>query len=173
MSFPFIAGPVALTGVLLASLFCVSGCTTTAPKPDVQPDTGITTSASVHKNAVRNVVRYGRYTLVELTPEVAQSDLMAQIIDVTIPLSQGMAETNVGEAMRYVLQRSGYRLCEPSTAFDQLPLPVAHTHLGPIELRDALVVLAGSAWQLQIDEAARQVCFVAVSDKTQKQEEVQ
>jgi type IV pili sensor histidine kinase/response regulator len=130
-------------------------------------------NAPAHKNVVRNVVRYGRYTLVELTPEVAQSDLMAQIIDVTIPLSQGIAETTVGEAMRYALQRSGYRLCEPSTAFNLLSLPVAHTHLGPMALRDAMAVLAGPAWKLQIDEEVRQVCFVTVSGKVQKQEVTQ
>ncbi|ENP1308106.1 pilus assembly protein PilL, partial [Pseudomonas aeruginosa] len=33
------------------------------------------------------VVRYGRYTLVSTQPDAGQRDLMAQIIDVTIPSS--------------------------------------------------------------------------------------
>jgi len=109
------------------------------------------------------VVRYGRYTLVELVPEQGQRDLLAQVIDVTIPLSQGMNEATVGEAIRYVLLRSGYQLRDisSSSTLDKLPLPLAHTHLGPIQLRDALLVLAGPAWELKIDEMTRQIWFVS------------
>lgn len=145
-------------------LLSLSACQSVSPDKSVKIEDDNSQAQAIQ------VVRYGRYTLVELTPEAAQSDLMTQVVDVSIPLSQGMAEISVGEAMRYVLQRSGYRLCEPSTAFDLLPLPVAHAHLGPMQLRDALAVLAGPAWTLQIDDKARQVCFIADSDKAQKQE---
>ena len=55
------------------------------------------------------VARYGRYTLVELTPQAAQHDLLLQVIDVSMPAA---LPATVGEALRYVLLRSGYTLCE-------------------------------------------------------------
>jgi hypothetical protein len=42
-----------------------------------------------------------------------------------------------------------------------LPLPAAHLHLGPMTLRDALLTLAGPAWELHADDRARQICFRA------------
>jgi len=161
--------------VLILSLgLLVSGCVSavkTAPesKTDHQAEAFFSAIAAqplqenidAQKNRDVPVVRYGRYRLVEITPQAAQSDLMTQIVDVTIPLTQGIAEVTVGEAMRYVLQRSGYRLCDTPQDFDNLPLPVAHSRLGPVMLRDALTILAGPAWTLQIDDATRQVCFVS------------
>ena len=50
-------------------------------------------------------MRYGRYTLVSTQPDAGQRDLMAQIIDVTIPSSMN---PSVKDAMQYVMSRSGY-----------------------------------------------------------------
>nr|WP_244589997.1 hypothetical protein [Xenorhabdus budapestensis] len=38
------------------------------------------------------------------------------------------------------------------------PLPSVHTQLGPVRLRTALQVMAGPAWQLEVDEVQRVVC---------------
>lgn len=104
------------------------------------------------------VVRYGRYTLTELVAKPGQLDLMEQVVDITIPPS---LDSTVGDAMRHVLQRSGYRLCEGSQAvmLYALPLPAAHLRLGPMVLRDALLTLAGPAWDMAVDDTSRQVCF--------------
>lgn len=104
------------------------------------------------------VVRYGRYTLVELVPEPAQRDLLQQAVEVSIP---PMPDASVGDAMRHVLLRSGYRLCDTAEAATlyALPLPAAHLRLGPLMLRDALLTLAGPAWELSVDDVTRQVCF--------------
>ncbi|AWE86859.1 putative pilL protein [Pseudomonas aeruginosa] len=110
------------------------------------------------------IVRYGRYTLVELVPEAAQQDLLLQVIDVSMPAT---LPATVGEALGYVLLRSGYTLCEadPDAApLHHLPLPAAHLRLGPLFLRDALLTLAGPAWELHVDDVGRRVCF------TQEQE---
>ncbi|MCF5087829.1 pili assembly chaperone [Pseudomonas gessardii] len=104
-------------------------------------------------------IRYGRYTLVSTEPTTEQRDLLAQIIDVSIPTN---LNPSVQEAMHYVLQRSGYSLCpaaEPVKILFARPLPAAHYRLGPISLRNALQVLAGPAWQLTTDEVSRSVCF--------------
>ena len=91
------------------------------------------------------VARYGRYTLVELVPEPAQRDLTRQVIEVSIPPT---FDANVGDALRHVLLRTGYRLCDTTeaAALYALPLPAAHLRLGPLPLRDALLALAGPAW---------------------------
>ncbi|ONH51635.1 type IV pili sensor histidine kinase and response regulator [Pseudomonas cedrina] len=104
-------------------------------------------------------LRYGRYTLVSTEPTTEQRDLLAQIIDVSIPSN---LNPSVQDAMHYVLQRSGYSLCPAADPVKMLftrPLPAAHYRLGPISLRNALQVLAGPAWQLTVDEVSRSVCF--------------
>lgn len=121
--------------------------------PDIYPN-----GASPEKEPV---VRYGRYTLVSTQPDASQRDLMAQIIDVTIPSSMN---PSVQDAMLYVVDRSGYALCPPSSQHVNIlytrPLPAAQYKLGPMTLRNTLQVLAGPAWQVKIDEVNRQVCFV-------------
>jgi len=127
-------------GLLAAAL--ASGCaTTTAP---LVPN-AIEEVASVPEPEASEfipVVRYGRYTLVELAPSAAQRDLLLQTIDVSMPED---ARATVGDGLRHVLKRSGYQLCETAhavTALYALPLPAAHLHLGPMTLREAGVPLA-------------------------------
>ncbi|MBK3447606.1 PFGI-1 class ICE element type IV pilus protein PilL2 [Pseudomonas haemolytica] len=107
------------------------------------------------------VVRYGRYTLVSTLPDSGQRDLMAQIIDISIPANM---QPNVRDAMQYVVDRSGYTLCSPDTGHVNIlytrPLPAAQYKLGPMTLRNTLQVLAGPAWQVKVDEVNRQVCYV-------------
>ncbi len=104
------------------------------------------------------VVRHNRYTLVELAPTAAQQDLMLQVVDVAVA---DTLHASVGDALHYVLLRSGYQLCSgaDTEAFRSLPLPVAHYRLGPLMLRDALLTLTGPAWDLHVDDGVRQVCF--------------
>lgn len=156
-----LAAPAALGG----SIF-VAGCATTSPPPAPTPTTSIggagatavqTTSAELPVDFVP-VTRAGRYTLVELVPQPAQRDLLRQVVEVAIPPS---FDASVGNALRHVLRRTGYRLCDAADAAPlyALPLPAAHLRLGPLPLRDALLALAGPAWELSIDDATRQVCF--------------
>ena len=144
-----------VAGLLAAAL--TAGCATTSVAPPA-----IETEPEVRAEAVPDgwipVARYGRYTLVELVPEPAQRDLLQQAVEVSIP---PMLDASVGDAMRHVLLRSGYRLCDAAEAATlyALPLPAAHLRLGPLMLRDALLTLAGPAWELSVDDLSRQVCF--------------
>ena len=67
--------------------------------------------------------------------------------------------------MRYLLQRSGYRLAAtestaPETlALFALPLAAVHRHLGPMTLREALETLAGPAFHLVQDPVHRLITF--------------
>lgn len=142
---------------LLLTAALAAGCATTAPSPP--PSTSSQAVESVASPpADVPVVRYGRYTLVELAPTEAQRNLLLQVVDVAVP---DTLHATVGDALRHVLQRSGYRLCSgPETdALIALPLPAAHYQLGPMALRDALLTLAGPAWELHADDGVRQVCF--------------
>ncbi|ROM97918.1 PFGI-1 class ICE element type IV pilus protein PilL2 [Pseudomonas brassicacearum] len=150
--------PVCLLGLL-------SACTAQIPSPlPTSPETaGGSNRAQLSKSTAEEShpteLRYGRYTLVSTEPTTEQRDLLAQIIDVSIPSN---LKPSVQEAMHYVLQRSGYSLCpaaEPVKILFTRPLPAAHYRLGPISLRNVLQVLAGPAWQLTIDEVSRSVCF--------------
>lgn len=116
------------------------------------------------------VVRYGRYTLVELVPDAAQRDLLLQVVDVAM---SDTLHATVGDALRYVLLRSGYGLCSKADvqALHVMPLPAAHYRLGPLVLRDALLTLTGPAWDLQVDDAARRICFVRAAPPTLHLEE--
>jgi len=84
---------------------------------------GICAVASVNLQA--NDSQVGRYSLLAATPTEAQAELLAARVTVRFP---GRIQT-VGEAVRYLLQRSGYRLASleaigPDTiALFTLPLP--------------------------------------------------
>ncbi|HCF1530102.1 TPA: PilL N-terminal domain-containing protein [Pseudomonas aeruginosa] len=149
-------------GLLTAAL--ASGCATTSTP--LTHDTAEEAPAALEPAAPEYipVVRYGRYTLVELAPTAAQRDLLLQTIDVSMPAN---TRATVGDGLRHVLKRSGYQLCETTHTVIELyalPLPAAHLHLGPMTLRDALLTLAGPAWDLHADDRARQICFERPSD---------
>lgn len=148
-----------LIGASLLAAALAGGCATrTAPQAPA-PIVEASPASEPDTPGFVPVVRYGRYTLVELAPRAAQRDLLAQVIDVTIPED---ARATVADGLRHVLKRSGYQLCETAPAAADLyalPLPAAHLHLGPMTLRDALLILAGPAWELRTDDLTRQVCF--------------
>jgi conjugative transfer region protein (TIGR03748 family) len=146
----------ALVGIAVA---IASTCATSAAPATLPLLTPITTREPASSAAIP-VVRDGRYTLIELRPDDGQRDLMRQIIDLTVPST---SQATVGDALHYVLRRSGYHLCDErldtTAVLYALPLPAAHEHLGPITLRDALQLLAGPRWTLHVDDKTREVCF--------------
>ncbi len=153
----------------LSLLALIASCTTQTaqtPKPafDSSRNPDMLTPDLYPSGAVAEkepVVRYGRYTLVSTLPDSGQRDLMAQIIDVSIPANM---HPNVRDAMQYVVDRSGYTLCSADVGHVNIlytrPLPTAQYKLGPMTLRNTLQVLAGPAWQVKVDEVNRQVCYV-------------
>lgn len=133
--------------------------------------TGMVETTSSPPPPTTSIWRQGRYTLVELRPDLAQRDLQRQIVDLRI---RATPDSTVGDALRYVLLRSGYQLCNGDTTLNTLfalPLPAAHLRLGPLELRQALQLLAGKPWRLTVDEQARLVCFVYPPDEPATKEQ--
>jgi type IV pili sensor histidine kinase/response regulator len=117
----------------------------------------IFTSITPQLNAAE--VQVGRYSSLPAMPTVAQADLLATTITVSFP---ARIQT-VGEAVNYLLQRSGYRMADavaPETMqLLELPLPAVHRSLGPITLTQALQTLAGPAFLLIHDPVHRLISF--------------
>ncbi|WJV38610.1 PilL N-terminal domain-containing protein [Raoultella terrigena] len=150
----------------LAALM-LTGCVTQQPlqQRDISP---VTPSVTVNRNVqpvspdaygqVPEVVRYDRYLLVSTDPAAVQRDPLSQVIDIRIPAS---VKPTVADALRYALRQSGYSLCATGPANGVLyrqALPAVQYQLGPMRLRTALQVLAGPAWQLEVDDVQRLVC---------------
>lgn len=115
-------------------------------------------SQDIYAQAAPEVVRYDRYLLVSTAPQAAQRDPLSQVIDIRIPAS---LKPTVADAMRYALKQSGYTLCATGPANGVLyrqPLPAVQYQQGPVRLRTALQVMAGPAWQLEVDDVQRVVC---------------
>lgn len=144
-------------GLLIAAVL-MSGCATITPPPKTASIAKPAIAPAKQKPEFVPVVRYGRYTQVELAPASAQKDLLLQVVDVAVPDTRN---ATVGDALRHVLLRSGYQFCTGGdvTALNALPLPAFHYRLGPMLLRDALLTLAGPAWDLKVDDGARRICF--------------
>ena len=106
-------------------------------------------------------VQVGRYSTLPAMPTVAQADLLATTITVSFPARI----VTVGEAVQYLLQRSGYRLAAGHVMASEtadlltLPLPAVHRHLGPITLKQAMETLVGPAFRLIHDPVHRLVSF--------------
>ncbi len=120
---------------------------------------GLCTLASVNLQA--DDAQVGRYSVIAAVPTEAQADLLATTLTVRFP----ERIQTLGEAVRYLLKRSGYRLAKiesigPDTVtLFALPLPAVHRSLGPMSLRDALATLAGPAFNLVQDPVHRLVTF--------------
>jgi type IV pili sensor histidine kinase/response regulator len=103
----------------------------------------------------------GRYSVLAAVPTEAQTDLLATTLIIRFP---DRIQT-LGEAVQYLLQRSGYRLAkldsigQDTVKLFALPLPAVHRSLGPMMLRTALETLAGQAFNLVQDPVHRLVTF--------------
>jgi len=134
----------------------LAACSSAPPETADAPEMPTVVPAPAPASSQTEVVRLGRYTLVELTEEEAQRDPMRQIVVITIPPA---FEATIGTAIQHVLARTGYRLCLPPPSLVHLPLPASHLHLGPMTLATALRTLAGPAWSLTVDHFERRICF--------------
>ncbi len=120
---------------------------------------GICAITSMNLQAEPNQV--GRYSMLATTPTKAQVDLLKTIVMIKFP---EQIQT-LGEAVRHLLQHSGYRLAKTESMHPDadrlfaLPLPDIHRSLGPMPLRTALETLAGPAFVLVEDPVHRLVAF--------------
>ncbi|WP_085663801.1 MULTISPECIES: PilL N-terminal domain-containing protein [unclassified Pseudomonas] len=135
------------------------GCSTPPSVPTPASSALATPSVLKPKSPVPTWVRQDRYTLASTRPTLEQRQPLYQLINVQIAPA---LHATVGEALRHVLQHSGYSLCPDNPAVARLYhrlLPAVHHDLGPISLLDALTIIGGPAWRLDIDPVERSVCY--------------
>jgi conjugative transfer region protein (TIGR03748 family) len=107
-------------------------------------------------------IRLSRYSTASAAPDVAQVDPLEAIVQVSFPRA-GVA--TVGDAVRYLLLRTGYRLDARqeadtrASAVLSMPLPEVHRQLGPFSARTALSVLLGKPFVLSVDPTQRLVSY--------------
>lgn len=112
-------------------------------------------------NLPANDIQVGRYSLFTATPTEAQADPLQASVTMQFPATV----RTVGDAVRYALAQSGFRLAgseamAPDAAYlFALRLPEVHRNLGPTSLQQALETLAGPAFQLVEDPVHRLVAF--------------
>ena len=142
----------------LLTLCLVAGCMSPSTVRHAPVQSQAPSIASPATEPVVPTLRRGRYTIVELSPELAQRDLLQQVVEIDVPLSE---TATAADALRQVLRHTGFRLCDRAeiALLLALDLPAPHRRLGPLTLRDALQTLAGPAWTLQVDNVHREVCF--------------
>jgi type IV pili sensor histidine kinase/response regulator len=106
-------------------------------------------------------MQVARYSVMPPTATPAQADLMAVVVNIKFP----QQVSTVGEALDFLLRRSGYRLVDTDspamTILQALPLPAVHRQIGPLTLNNALLTLAGSAYRLSVDPLHRTLSFNA------------
>lgn len=152
---------------ILGLMIALAGCNTSPPATAPVAAAAVPTSPPKPDPLSPTWVRQDRYTLASTRPTLDQRQPLYQLINVQIAPA---LHANVGEALRHVLQRSGYSLCPNSAGVDRLfsrPLPSVHHQLGPMSLLDALTIIGGPAWQLDIDSVDRTVCYALRSPQPQ------
>ena len=86
---------------------------------------------------------------------------LAQIVQVKMPDSV----QNIGEAITYALQGTGYQLLSYDDSDAQiqnllsLPLPNQDRNLNPMSLEDLLSTLSGSEYQIIVDQVNKLITF--------------
>src|SRR3990167_2328344 len=105
--------------------------------------------------------RVGRYLTVSNKPKPSQIDLLSQIVQVRFPQNV----QTVGESVAYILRFSGYSLVAEDDMQIALketlakPLPLVDRELGPMSLKDGLMILIGTAFSMSHDPVHRTVNF--------------
>ncbi|URL01426.1 PilL N-terminal domain-containing protein [Avibacterium sp. 20-126] len=111
------------------------------------------------------IIRQGRYTLVNTSPEEGQKYLLEQMVTVNmLPKKKNLNVVTVEQGLTRTLSGTGLRLCAGShfnqtASLFSLPLPKVHRQFGPIKLREALQMLAGPAYAMTLNAFNRTVCF--------------
>lgn len=111
-------------------------------------------------------VRVGRYSSADAVNTDHQENLLHVVIDTRIPKS---AKT-VGEGIDFLLMRSGFSMADTDIQGEHIsqllkkPLPHAHRDVGPVMLKDALMMLVGKAYWMKVDPVHRLIAFDTVQE---------
>ena len=102
-----------------------------------------------------------RYSIVVAAPTGGQRDLLAEASAISIPNDI----ESLGDALRWILRDSGYRLADDFVLSDEvhamltLPLPAAHRQFEAMPLRVVVELIVGSAFHIVQDPVHRLLAF--------------
>lgn len=111
-------------------------------------------------------IRIGRYTAAKASNTDEQENLLNVVIQTEIPAKI----VTVGEAIDFLLLRSGFSLAPVEAQGKHVPqllnktLPHAHRKVGPVMLKDALSMLVGNAFWMRADPVHRLIAFDTVEE---------
>lgn len=119
-----------------------------------------TRNAIVESFEDRQAERHPPAPFISSTLRQAASNALHWDPDKTMQVAQRLYEQGV---ITYHRTDKGYALCSADTEHVSIlygrPLPASQYKLGPMTLSNTLQVLAGPAWQVQVDEVKREVCY--------------
>ena len=140
---------ITILAVLILPLFVLTACTN-----NTKDNTKAIVSNKTESTSIP-VLQTNRYTIVELDDPLNKY-VLDQIINISLPKNVNLT---VQGGMNYVLNQSGYSLCDSDIVLYRSYLPKVHYKIGPISVQNALLVMAGPALDLVIDDVEREVCF--------------
>ena len=109
-----------------------------------------------------DVISTGRYARVVNAPEAHQINPLKVTVQTRIPSDI----KTVGEAVKFLLYRSGYQLADDAVLTKQakqllsFSLPESQRTLGPLTLDQCLMLLGGEGYRLVVDPVNRKVAYV-------------
>ena len=105
-----------------------------------------------------------RYTSINTTPELRQSNPLLTVVSFTFPPTV----MTVGQAVSYTLDQTGYTLVDAEKLPEQtkimlaLQLPSIQRKFSYVTVQSALRALAGDAFILLVDPVRRQISFAPI-----------
>lgn len=111
-------------------------------------------------------IQIGRYSSADAANTDEQENLLNVVIQTEIPATV----TTVGEAIDFLLLRSGFSLApieaqgKHVTQLLKKSLPQAHRRVGPVMLKDALTMIVGKAFWMSVDPVHRLIAFDTVEE---------
>jgi len=118
--------------------------------------------SGAHARQPTDDIVLSRYTTQAQAPEASDMNPLAVIASIRFP--RGEVNT-VGDAIRYLLLRTGYALAEPARLDPSVndilirPLPESHRQLGTYRVNSMLQMLMGEAFELHVDHLHRVVSY--------------
>lgn len=122
---------------------------------------------SVDIKASENNYEYidiSRYVGIKVDQHQQQVDPLQTVVNISVPHKI----KTIGQGINYILQDSGYSLCDPLELTDEartlinLPLPNIHRKFEYQTLNHVLKTLAGEPFELMVDPIKREINFVSL-----------
>lgn len=113
------------------------------------------------ENNIQHTVKTNRYTHTDTTPETSQENLLSVVVTTQFPTTV----KTIGEALKFILPQSGYRLDETDKVGDsqyylyELLLPETQRTFDTVTLRSILEVLGNESYTLNVNPVKRTISY--------------